>query len=164
MKILKLCTVLLVILTLAAVGFVFVQFQNAKVEVTGVASHGRSAAEDAAGFAELTESVRQGRFLGTVFRTPETWQNASEYALITYSVTLKNTCFLPIERIELQLSPKADDLLQLGTNDVISLNPNEERTVEMRVLANSGSNTVRNIKLSWYLWGKPYFLDVACGG
>ena len=164
MKGVKICTIVLLIAALAAGVFVYWQFQSAKIEVIQVQTRGIVASEEAEAFAEWTAAAQANRFIGTCFQKPDAWNGAEQYAFVTYSVTLRNGSFLPIEQIELQVSPKTDDYLQIGSSETYRLNSGEVRTIESVVLCNRGSDTVRDLKLSWYLWGKPYVLDVKCGG
>lgn len=163
MKGLKAAAITAAVLLVLAIGFVYWCFQTAQVKVVQVNVTGTSAAQSAEDFAALRDSVNDQTFLGTLFSKPDPWNDAAGYVYLTFETTLQNNCMLPIERVEVQVVPKAADVLQVGDYAAYTLPAGEEDTFRTVVLSDSASDSVREMTVTYYVWGHPFRIKTGSG-
>lgn len=164
MKALKIAAIAAVSLLVVVVLLVGYLFLTARVEVTSINAGGQSAAYDAAGFEALRSSVEEGTFQGTLFYKPQTWGEAEDYALITYTVRLQNGCLVPIDMIEVQVVPQSVDILQVGDYEVRSLEAKSAGDVTATILTAKDTHSIREIIVTYYVWGVSFSLRTTYGG
>ena len=128
-------------------------FMTAEVEVVNVTAQGISAVNDLAGFEKLKSSVEDGSFYGTLYQKPREWKDASEYIYLTYTLRLRNNCLVPIDMIEVQVVPQADDILQIPDLRVKSLELKSEGDLNVQILAPKDTHPIREMIVTYYLWG-----------
>lgn len=141
-------SILLVILML--VGYLFL---TAKVEVVSISAQGISAANDPAAFEKIKTAVQEETFTGTLFQKPVTWKAASEYVYLTYTIRLRNNCLVPVDMLEVQVIPQSTDILQVGDLSVKSLDLKSEADLTVQILAPKEAHPVREMIVTYYLWG-----------
>lgn len=141
-------SILLVILML--VGYLFL---TAKVEVISISAQGISAANDPAAFEKIKTAVQEETFTGTLFQKPVTWKAASEYVYLTYTIRLRNNCLVPVDMLEVQVIPQSTDILQVGDLSVKSLDLKSEGDLTVQILAPKEAHPVREMIVTYYLWG-----------
>ena len=132
------------------VGYLFL---TAEVQVVEITAHGIPCANDIAAFEKLKTSVMEGTFQGTLFQKPLEWKDASEYVYLTYTIRLRNNCLVPIDMVEAQVVPQSTDILQIGSLDVKSLEMKSEGDLTVQILAPKNSHSVREMIVTYYLWG-----------
>ena len=163
MKGLKYTAIALSALLLVMLGLVGYLFLTAEVQVVEVSAKGVSSASDLAGFEALRDSIQNDTFYGTLYQKPHEWKDASEYVLLTYKLRLRNNCLVPIDMIEVQVVPQSTDIAQLPSLTVKSLDMKSEGEYEVQILTARESHSVRELLVSFYLWGVSGNVKTVCG-
>lgn len=132
------------------VGYLFL---TAEVIIVDVTAHGAPAQNDLQAFEKLKKSVEEDTFYGTIYQKPLIWQDASEYVYLTYELTIRNNCLVPIDMLEVQVVPQTTDILQMPDLKVKSLQLKSEGKMEVQILAPKDTHPVRELILTYYLWG-----------
>ncbi|NLJ65223.1 MAG: hypothetical protein GX337_07525 [Christensenellaceae bacterium] len=89
-----------------------------------------------------------------------------DYYFNVYGAEIKNNGLIPARMCEMQISPHKGDVLSysskvsLGNDDntEISIKPGESATLQLIMLTKSQGNEAREITVSYYIWGKPFFI------
>ena len=152
MKPVAIFLIILCVAALAGVGFLFA---TANLTVTGTGCVATDGADQAETFALLKNQVATDTFTGTPFRTEEMGE-AGEYQFYTYTVRLRNDCFLKAEVVELQVTPMDGDVLQMGDGEEHSLRARSTGDISATILTEKGKHNVRELTVSWYFWGLPF--------
>lgn len=153
---------LMVVILLAAIGATGYLYLTANlvIEATGLTTH--TAYEQQATFDDLTQRIAHGSFQGTLF------QNAplgavEDYVFYTYTLRLRNDCFLPLDMIEVQIVPVEGDVLQIGDTQPRSLAARSKGDISATLLTRSGGHNVREVLVTYYVWGIPLTLKETYG-
>ena len=141
-----------VVLALLLVGYFFA---TARVSVVAYQVGGVSAADRADDFAQIKDALTQNALIGTRFST-EALTEAADYAFITYKLTVSNQCLVPIDMIEVQVVPDPGDIAQPADLTVRSLDAKSQGVVSATILTAKGSNAVRELIVSYYVWGVSF--------
>ena len=160
LKIAAIASVSLLIVMALMVGYLFL---TAEVRVTSVAVEGVSAADDPAAFEALKTSVVDETFQGTLYQKPLEWGEAGDYVYLNYTLCLGNDCLVPIDMIEVQVVPQATDILQIGDFTVKSLDPKSEGDLSVRILVPKDTHSVRELIVTYYVWGVSFNLKTTYG-
>lgn len=142
------------------VGYLFL---TAQVTVVDISAQGIPAGNDAAQFEALKTSVEEGTFIGTLYQKPLEWQEASDYVYLTYTLRLRNDCLVPLDMIEAQVVPQATDILQFADLEVHSLGARSEGDLTVQVLAPKDTHPVREMIVTYYVWGVSFSLKTTYG-
>ena len=153
MKGLKYIAIAFVSMLLVMVLLVGYLFLTAKVEVVSISAQGISAANDPARFEAIKSSVEQDTFIGTLYQKPTVWEDASEYVYLTYTLRVRNNCLVPLDMLEVQVVPQSADILQIGDLTVKSLDLKSEGDLTVQILAPKDTHPVREMIVTYYLWG-----------
>lgn len=121
-------------------------------------------------FERLRRAMDTRSLLGTAF-VHRLEGDAEDHALVVYTVRLKNNGLLPAEMAELVVAPREQDVLCYMEGTVQGRLPNitvaPGQTVNLRCVLLTRSqprvNTVRNLFVSYYIWGNPFQLKVTQG-
>lgn len=147
--------VALVIVALIGVGYVYFTAQV-------VATEGRVLVIDALQQPTLFEQVKRDvanqSFKGTLLAKDPQIGEVEDYTFNTYQVTLKNSTFLLVDTIEVQIVPTETDVLQLGQEENISLAKQKSGSVQATLLTQKGTPATREVIVTYYLWGKSFTL------
>lgn len=162
MRFLKFLAIFMVVLVLAAAGLIAYFFSTSKVEIVAVDSVGRQASDRQEQFDALKNSVINSTFQGTMF-SKGTLGEAGDYALITYTVRLKNQCLVPIDMIEMQIVPTAGDVLQIGDLTPKALPSQTEGNVQATLLTGRDNHSIRELIVTYYVWGVSFTLRTTSG-
>lgn len=140
----------LLLVMVLLVGYLFL---TAQVQVVDIQVKGTPAAADAQSFENLKNSVLDGTFQGTLYQKPLEWKAADEYVYLTYTIRLRNNCLVPIDMVEAQVVPQSSDILQMAQLDVRSLDLKSEGDLNVTILAPKDTHSVREMIVTYYLWG-----------
>ena len=163
MRGLKITAIACVSLLLVMVLLVGYLFATAEVSVTQISAQGIYAANDPSGFDALRQSVEEGTFQGTLYQKPLEWKDASEYVYLNYTLRIRNDCLIPIDMIEVQVVPQASDILQMADLDVHSLPMKSEGDLTVQILAPKDTHPVRELIVTYYVWGVSFSLKTTYG-
>ena len=153
MKYFAILTVLLLIVTLVGVGYLYMT-ANVVVEATGVSAVPTASQPEL--FDSLATQMRLGAVIGTPFIAAQELSAPENYQFYTYTVRLRNNCAAPADMVELQVSPMDGDVLQIGQTTALALQSRSTGDISATVLSTIGSHTVRELTVTWYMWGYPF--------
>lgn len=154
MKFLAGLMVLLLLCSIGGVAWLYLE-ATVTVEATGTAVVEATAQPEL--FRTLSHQMRNDAVIGTTFRHAEL-QQPSDYQFTVYTVRLKNNCFLTADMIEVQVSPLAGDVLQIGYDTAYALKPRTTGDIQATVLSDIGTQTMREVTVTYYMWGLPFTL------
>ena len=138
-------------------------FMTAEVQIVDIKAQGIPAQNDPGGFEMIKNSVLEDTFYGTLYQKPLEWGNASDYVILKYDITLRNECLVPIDMIEIQVVPQTTDILQMPDLQVKSLDLKSEGVFSVEILAPKDTHSVREIIVTYYLWGVSGNVKTICG-
>ena len=90
-------------------------------------------------FTDLSAQVRAGAVVGTSFVAP-----------------LENNTTLPSEMIEVQITPMSGDILQIGSDQVLTLPAHTIGDVTATILTSKDMHAIREANITYYIWGIPF--------
>lgn len=153
MKYFATISVLILIVALVAVGYMYMT-ANLYVEAVGVVA--ADAPSQLPLFEELREQVRLGAVLGTPYTTAQELSDAANYQFYTYTVRLKNDTSVPADMVELQVTPMAGDILQIGSYTDVKLPAKQTVDATATILTEKDMHPIREVTISYYIWGVPF--------
>ena len=118
MKRFAIVSVVLLLIALLGVGAMYMT-SNVTVIAQGVTA--LEAYRDYDLFTDLSAQVRAGAVVGTSFVAPQELSSAEDYVFYTYTFRLEDNTTLPAEMIEVQITPMSGDILQIGSDQVLTL-------------------------------------------
>lgn len=151
MRALKFAAIMSVSLLLVMAGCVGYLFLTAEVQIVDIQAQGIPVEQTELDL--LKQSIEQQTFYGTLFQKPHEWSDASEYVYLTYTLRIRNNCLVPIDMIELQVVPQSGDILQKADLKVKSLDLKSEGEVQVQILSPKNSRPIREMIVTYYLWG-----------
>lgn len=155
MKKVAIVSVMLLIVCLAGIG---VLYATAEMTVESVGVIAVEAATQPELFAYLRQEVESDSVLGTAF-THQPWLDEAEnYQFYTYTIRLKNNCFVTADMIEVQVTPMDGDVLQIGDFTVKQLSARSTGDLQVTILTAVGMHPVRELNITYYIWGMPFTL------
>ena len=160
MKAAAILSVILLIVCLLGVGALYMT-SGMVVESVGVIAVEASTQPDL--FNQLRDQVASGSVLGTAY-TSETWLDAAEnYQFYTYTIRLRNDCFVAADMIEAQVTPMDGDVLQIGDFSVKQLNARATGDLQVTILTTVQMHPVREINVTYYVCGLPFSVKTTYG-
>ena len=153
MKYFATISVLILIVALVAVGYMYMT-ANLYVEAVGVIA--ADAPSQLPLFEELREQVRLGAVLGTPYVTARELSGAENYQFLTYTVRLRNDTAVPADMVELQVTPMAGDILQIGSYTDVKLPAKQTVDATATILTEKDMHPIREVTISYYIWGVPF--------
>ena len=154
----KATAIILILVCLAAFVGLGYLYMTSSVIVTDVELAVCEANTQTALFGELKTQVTNGNAAATIFseNIPET---PDECVFLQYSVKLENKTFVPAEQIEIRVTPSLPgDYVQMAETMPVDLAPGKRGTVNAVLLAEQKARTTREMIISYYLWGLPFFI------
>ncbi len=149
----KVALILMALVVVAGGVLLYALFHSA-LQVTGKGMQELNAAERAVDFERHRLALQRQSLLGTVLKGGELGQ-PEDYTYYVYSLRLKNSGLVPAEMVELQISPAAGDILYYGETKEIDIAPGASRDVWCVLLTEGRPSPVREIRITYYLWGNP---------
>ena len=149
----------LLLVMILMVGYLFL---TAEVQVSDIRAQGIPI--DSAELEKIKTAVAEDTFVGTLYQKPQEWKDASEYIYLDYSIRLLNNCLVPIDMIEAQIVPQSNDVLQTADLDVHSLDMKSEGDLKVRILTTKDTHPIREIIVTYYVWGVSFSLKTVYGG
>lgn len=159
MKKVAILTALLLIACLIGVGALYLT-SNVSVEAVGVIAVEASTQPEL--FNALRDQLTSGYVQGTPYGPTELGDIAN-YQFYTYTVRLKNDCFLAADMLELQVTPMQGDVMQLGSTSAKALDARSRGDIQATILTDISMHSVRELNVTYYMWGIPFTLRTAYG-
>ncbi len=153
MKYVAILSVLVLIMALVGVGYLYMT-ANIVVEAVGVVA--TDAPSQIAYFEELREQLRLGAVVGTPYVPAQELGDAENYQFYTYTVRLRNDCAVIADMVELQVTPMAGDILQIGAFADVKLPAHQTVDVSATILTDAGMHPIREVTITYYIWGAPF--------
>ena len=153
MKYFAILTVLILIAALAGVGYMYMT-ANIYVEATGVTA--LEAANQPVLFGELRQQLRLGAVTGTPFVQAQELTDAQNYQFLTYTVRIKNDTAVTADMVELQVTPMAGDILQIGSYHDVKLPAGQTVDATATILTDRNMHSIREVTVTYYIWGVPF--------
>lgn len=163
MRILKSVMILMIALVVLALLLVGYFFLTARVTIAAYKAEGALATQRQELYDEVATQIRQDAFIGTRFSSTPLGA-ADQYAFITYTLRLSNQCLVPIDMIEVQVVPNASDVLQIGDLSVRHLEAKSQGDVTATILTAKDSHTIRELIVTYYVWGISFSIRETYGG
>lgn len=107
-------------------------------------------------FSELSAQVRNGAVVGTPFVSAQELSGAEDYVFYIYTLRVENTTALPAEMMEVQITPMSGDVLQIGSNEVLTLPAHAIGDISATILTSRDMHAVREVNITYYMWGIPF--------
>lgn len=148
----KKTAIFLILLVMAAGGVIGYGLYRTNLQVTAKGLQKTSAAENPEEFRALREAALGQRLPGTVLKK-EIGEDPAGYSLYTYTLRLKNNGLVDAEMVEMQISPASGDVLFYGATDEIIIPAGQTRDVSCVLLTEREPSPVREIYVTYYLWG-----------
>jgi len=153
MKYFAILTVLILIATLVGVGYMYMT-ANIFVDAVGVVA--TEAANQPVHFAELRQQLRLGAVTGTPFVQSQELADAESYQFLTYTIRLKNDTAVTADMVELQVTPMAGDVLQIGSYHDVKLPAGQTVDATATILTAKDMHPIREVTITYYIWGVPF--------
>ena len=160
MKAAAIVSVVLLIACLLGIGVLYATADMA-VESIGVIAVEAATQPDL--FNQLRQQVETGSVLGTAYTSQPWLDDASNYQFYTYTIRLRNDCFVTADMIEAQVTPMDGDILQIGDYTVKQLPARTTGDLQVTILTAVGMHPVREINVTYYVWGMPFTLKTTYG-
>lgn len=142
----------LVLLTAGVLGY---GLFNTSLQVTGKALDVIPASQRAGEFEALKGSVERNSLIGTILKK-DPLGSAEEYSYYMYTLRLHNPGLVDAEMVELQIAPMNQDVLFYGETQEIVIPAQGTRDVWCVLLTKGTPHAVRDIYVTYYLWGHPH--------
>lgn len=159
MKYAAIAAVLLLIACLIGVGYLYLT-TNVTVEAIGVVAVEASTQPDL--FNQLHQQVENQSVVGTAFTTTPLG-DAENYQFYTYTIRLKNNCFVTADMVEVQVTPMQGDVLQLADEAARALPARTTGDLGATILTDVNMHSVRELNISYYMWGVPFSIRTTYG-
>ena len=153
MKYFAILTVLILIVPLVGVGYMYM---NANIYVEAVGVIATDAQSQQALFEELQTQLRLGAVVGTPYTAAQELAGPEDYQFLTYTVRLRNNCSVPADMVELQITPMAGDILQVGSSQDVKLPAGQTVDATATILTGVNRHAIREVTITYYIWGVPF--------
>ena len=151
----KKAAIVLMALALICGGVLGYGLFHTSLQVTGKALQTLPATDRGAEFEALRTAVEGQSLIGTMLKNTALTR-AEDYSYYIYTLRLRNPGLVAAEMVELQITPMAADVLFYGENQEIVIPPGETKDVWCVLLTQGAPHAVRDIHVTYYLWGHPH--------
>ena len=159
MKPLAIILVLLVVAALVGVGYLWFS-SSLEVSFTSVVATDPSVQTDA--FSQVKKALENETFVGTRYSNAELG-GPEGYIFYTWTVHLENRTFLPVDTVEIQLTPMSGDVLLYGDPNEHTCPARDGTDLSATILTSRNAHSVREAIVSWYAWGLPFSTRITLG-
>ncbi len=166
----KKIAVVLALIALITLGATLWGISNASLQVEAEDVLVVPADSQAAEFERLVGLMGHDAVRGTVFDKNITG-NPADYTILRYTLRVRNNGFLPAKVLEAQVLPVAGDVLYYSqqdaqgqdVNEPLNLAPGQETRLHGYLLTKRGMHAVRELHVTYYIWGHPFLVKVTYG-
>ena len=153
MKYFAMITVLILIATLAGVSYLYMN-SNIFVEAAGVIATDALSQYDL--YEDLRNQLRLGAVAGTPYVAAQELTGPENYKFLTYTVRLRNNTAVSADMVELQVTPMAGDVLQIGVYEDVKLPAGKSVDATATILTDVNMHSIREVTITYYIWGVPF--------
>ena len=151
----KTAAIVLMVLVLAVGACLGYGLFNSTLQVTGKGLQIISALDRTGEFEALRNALGEGSLLGTILNRQQLG-SADQYSYYVYTLRLHNPGLVPAEMVEMQIAPIQQDVLFYGETQEIIIPPQGTRDVWCVLLTQGTPHPVRDLFVTYYLWGHPH--------
>ena len=151
----KKLTILLLALSLAVGCVMLWQWTHTELYVAARSVRTVPAAEMRSNFEAVSHAVQSGSLQGAVYHR-EALREMAGCSFRFFTLTLENRGLLPAEMTELQLTPLPKDICAYLSRQEVVIPPGGSRDVTLTLLTADRSQGVRDVTVTYYLWGRLY--------
>ncbi len=151
----KTFAIIMIVLTLALGGTVVYALLNTSLQVTAQGFQAAPASSRESEFATLRDALEGGYLTGVAYDA-DAQLDADACQFYMYTLRLKNNGLVPAEMVEMQISPRSGDVLAYGSGEKVDIAPGATQDVRCMLLTRSQGGTVREMTVTYYLWGHAY--------
>ena len=151
----KPAAIILTVLCLAAFAGTDVLYMSSNIVVEETLCTAYAAQDQLQTFQALKSQLKSGAFTGTPFDISDIGE-ADNYQFYEYTVNLRNDSLLKVELIEIQVTPMNGDVLQISDLEAHDLAPGTSGSFTATILTALEMHNIRELTLSYYLWGLPF--------
>ena len=159
MKPLAVILILLVLAALVGIGYLYFS-SNLDITFSSVVATDPLSQSDA--FSQIRSAIETETFTGTRY-TGDPLGSPEDYLFYTWTVHLENHSFLPVDTIEIRITPMTGDVLLLGDLEQHTLASRKSMDLSATVLTSRKMHSVREAIVSWYVWGLPFSARLTLG-
>ena len=160
MKAAAIFMVIILVVSVCGVGYLYM---TSSVTVAAVGMVATEATAQQGTFDELKVKLAAGSATGTIYQAGETLGDADDYQFYTYTVRLKNNCLLNCDMVELQVTPRDGDIIQLRNEQTLALATHTTGDISATILTVLDSGTARELLITYYVWGIPFTIKTIYG-
>ena len=153
MKYFAIITVLILIATLVGVGYLYM---NANVFVEAVGVIATDSVSQYELYEDLQDQLRLGAVAGTPYIAATELSGPENYQFLTYTIRLRNNTSVPADMVELQVTPMAGDVLQIGSFEDVKLPAGRSVDATATILTDVNMHPIREVTITYYIWGVPF--------
>lgn len=166
----KKAALILAVLALLVGGATVWGFANARLEMRVEGVQVLPAAEYRSEFDRLAGLLKNNAARGVVYDSALTG-NAEDYVILQYTLLVRNRGLVKAEMLEAQIVPVKGDILcysqqeALGQDVNLSFEvaPGQETRYRCYLLTKKDLHAVRDLHVSYYVWGNPFIITVKYG-
>lgn len=159
MKVVAILSVLALIAALVGAGYLYL---NSTVVVEALGVSAVEAAAQEALFYSLRDQMENRSVIGTAYTT-DLLTGPEDYQFLTYTVRLRNNCFVTADMVEVQVTPMQGDVLQVGDVTPRALPARSAGDIHATILTPIGMHNVRELNVTFYMWGVPFTIRTTYG-
>ena len=159
MKPFAIILVLLVVAALIGVGYLFF---TGNLEITFSECVATDPLSQADYFNAMKTSLENNTFVGTRYST-SALPDPENCLFYSWTVHLENRSLLPVDTIEIQVTPMNGDILAIGDTAEHTLSPQDSSDLSVTVLTSRSMHSVREATVTWYVWGLPFSSRLTLG-
>ena len=157
MKWIAILMAVVMVASAAGAGYLYL---NSTIRVDKLGVVATEAALQQASFDELKRQAEGGRVIGTLY-SHEPIGEAADYQFLTYTVRLDNRTALTADMVEVAVTAQPQDVLQIGDEKPKALQGHSQGDISATILTTKGSNTIRELTVTYYIWGIPFSIKTA---
>ena len=121
-------------------------------------------------FERLMALLDHNAVRGTVF-DPVVTGDPADYSILRYTLRVRNNGLLPAKMLEAMVVPVAGDVLCYSQQDAqgqdinqpLILGPRQEADLHCYLLTRRNLHPVRELRVTYYIWGHPFLVKVTYG-
>lgn len=166
----KLAAIILLVLALLIGGAAIWGFSNTRLDMEVEGVRVLDAAQQQAEFDRLSSLLMNNAVRGIVYDTDFTG-SSGDYVILQYTIRVRNRGLVKAEMLEAQVVPVKGDVLcysqqeAMGqdVNTSIEAAPGQELLFRCYLLTRKDLHAVRELHVSYYIWGNPFIIKLMYG-
>ena len=151
----KKLTIGLLALSLILAGVILWQWTHTELFVAARSVRTVPASEMEANYEAVSRAVRNGSLQGIVYHE-DALREMDGCSFQFFTLTLENRGFIPAEMTELQLTPFSQDICAYLSREEVIIPPGGRKDVLLTLLTAGASPALRDVTITYYLWGHLY--------